>query len=310
MDNLAHTLIGIGVARAGLSRRFGPGTTLTLAIASNLPDVDVLWAVWDPMDRFLLRRTHTHALIALPVLAALLALAMRWRRPERSWPVLFGLSALGIALHLLFDLVNSFGVVLLWPFTPHRFELASIFIIDLFIWGVMVAPMVAAKFLKSEPSRRRGYQAAVALLAVYVVLCVAGHARAESLAREDLARKSLQPAALKVFPEPLGPHRFRSAARMGDDWTLSLWHVLGGSADSCGTIHTDESAPRVAELRATPAGRALDRFMAAPVWTLHPDGRVEVYDLRFNSVVVPRKGTFVVEFLPGEREPRSGSARP
>jgi hypothetical protein len=43
--------------------------------------------------------------------------------------------------------------------------------------------------------------------------------------------------------------------------------------------------------------------MAAPVWTLHPDGRVEVYDLRFDSVVVPRKGTFVVEFPPGSAEP-------
>lgn len=303
MDNLAHTVIGIGVARAGLSRRFGPGTTLTLAIASNLPDVDILWAVWDPLDRFLLRRTHTHALITLPILAALLAAALRWRRPDRSWPVLFGLSALGIALHLLFDLVNSFGVVLLWPFTPRRFELASIFIIDLFIWGLMIAPMVASRFLKSEPARRRGYQAAVALLAVYVVLCVAGHARTESLARGDLARKDLRPAVLKVFPEPLGPHRFRSAARVGDDWILSVWHVLGGSADPVRTIHTDESAPRVAELQATPAGRRLVRFMAAPVWTLHPDGRVEVTDLRFDSVVVPRKGTFVVEFPPGSAEP-------
>jgi len=176
----------------------------------------------------------------------------------------------------------------------------------------MVAPMVAAKFLKSEPSRLRGYQAAVTLLAVYVVLCVASHARAESLAREDLARKNLHPDSLKVFPEPLGPHRFRSAARVGDDWILSLWHVPGGSADSCGTIHTDESAPRVAELRATPAGRALVRFMAAPVWELRPDGRVEVHDLRFDSVVVPRKGTFVVEFPPGSMEPalRSGSGRP
>ncbi len=298
MDNLAHTLIGIGVARAGLSRRCGPGTTLTLALASNLPDIDVLWAFWDPLDRFLLRRTHTHALITLPILAALLALALRWRRPERSWLVLFGLSALGIALHLLFDLVNSFGVVLLWPFTLRRFELASVFIIDLFIWGVMIAPMVASRFLKSESARLRGYQSAVALLAVYVVLCSAGHARAESL-----ARKHFHADALQVFPEPLGPQRFRTAARVGDEWRVSLWEVLSGSEARVESLHTDEAAPRVAELRATPAGRRLGRFMAAPVWTLYPDGRIEVYDLRFNSLVVPRKGTFVVEFPPGRNEP-------
>lgn len=299
MDNLAHTLIGIGVSRAGLSKRFGPGTTLTLAIASNLPDIDVLWTFWDPLDRFLLRRTHTHALISLPILSALLAFAMRWRRPGRSWSVLFGLSALGIALHLLFDLINSFGVVLLWPFTPRRFELASIFIIDLFIWGVMTAPVAASRFLKSETAARRGYQAAVAALGVYLVLCLAGHAQAETLAR------GADPAAttLQIFPEPLGPHRFRAAARRGDEWDVFICHVLSGTVERRELVHTDEAAPRVAELRATPTGCRLERFMAAPVWTLYPDGRVEVYDLRFNSLVVVRKGTFLIEFPPGGSEP-------
>jgi len=303
LDNLAHTLIGIGVARAGLSRKFGPGTTLTLAIASNLPDIDVLWAIWDPWDRFMVRRTHTHALVTLPVLAALLATAIRVRHRDRPWTVLFGLSALGIALHLLFDLVNSFGVVLLWPFTLHRFELASIFIIDLFIWGVMLAPMIASWGVKSEDLRRRGYQAAVALLGVYVILCLAAHSQAEALARGDLARRNLHPTALQVFPEPLGPHRFRAVARVGAAWHVSLCRPASGACDERAVIPTHDSEPRVAEIRATPRGKALERFMAAPVWTLHPDGRVEVYDLRFRSLVVVRSGTFEIAFPPGGTDP-------
>lgn len=303
MDNLAHTLIGIGVARSGLSQRWGPGTTLTLAIASNLPDLDALYAIWDPWDRFMLRRTHTHAVIALPILAALLAFAMRWRRPDRSWSVLFGISALGIALHLLFDLVNSFGVVLLWPFTLHRFELASVFIIDLFIWGVMIAPIAAARFLKSDQARRRGYQAAVGALGAYVVLCVAAHAAAEAQIRSDLAAGRIEPSAVRVFPEPLGPHRFRAAVRVGDEWRVSLCRPFRGRSDARAVVPTHDDLPRVAEIRATPRGRMLERFMAAPVWTLHPDGRVEVYDLRFNSLVIRREGTFVVEFPAGSLDP-------
>ncbi len=303
MDNVAHTLIGVGVARAGLSRRFGPGTTLALAISSNLPDIDVLWAAWDPMDRFLLRRTHSHALVALPVLAALLASALRWRRPDRSWRVLFGLSALGIALHLLFDLVNSFGVVLLWPFAPTRFELSSVFIVDLFIWGVTIAPMAASRFLKTEGARTLGYRAALALLGVYLALCFGAHARALAMAREDLATRGLRAAALEAFPEPLGPHRFRSAALVGDAWRVSVCHVLTGEVEPREEVHTDAASPRVAALRATPLGRRLDRFMAAPVWTVRADGSAEVTDLRFNSLVVPRRGTFVVTFPPGSSEP-------
>ena len=304
MDNLAHTLIGIGVARAGLSRKFGPGTTLTLAIASNITDIDVLWCFWDPLDRFLLRRTHSHALITLPILAALLASVIHWRRRDRPWTVLFGLSALGIALHLLFDLVNSFGVVLLWPFTLHRFELASVFIIDLFVWMVMVAPMAASLFLNSDGAKQAAHRAALALLGIYVILCLAGHSQAEAVARGDLARQRLHADELRIFPEPFGPQRFRSAARVGGAWHVSLVHLGSGRTEPVSRIRTFDAEPRVAEIRATPTGRRLDWFMAAPVWTLHPDGRVTVYDLRFNSVIVPREGTFMVEFPPGSTEPR------
>jgi inner membrane protein len=303
MDNLAHTLIGVGVARAGLARRWGPGTTLTLAIASNLPDLDALYAWWDPLDRFLLRRTHTHALIMLPVLAAALAAVLRWRRPERPWTVLFGLSALGIALHLLFDLVNSFGVVILWPFTLHRFELASLFIIDLFVWCVMLAPLAAGIFLKSDRLKERCFQGAVALLGLYVVVCVAGNARAESAARDYLARQRLNAAELRLFPEPLGPLRFRAAARLGDQWHVALVHVPGGAVEPIRTVPTQDAAPRVAAIRATPLGKKLDWFMAAPVWTESRDGSVEVTDLRVNSLVIEREGVFVVRFPPGSLEP-------
>jgi inner membrane protein len=301
LDNLAHTLIGIGVARSGLSRRFGPGTTATLAIASNLPDLDVLWTIFDPWDRFMLRRTHSHAIVALPVLASLLALVLRRRYRHQSFGALFGLSALGIALHLLFDLVNSFGVVLLWPFTLRRFELASVFIIDLFIWAASLAPIVAGRWL-SEPRRLLAYRLSVASLGIYVVLCLAAHAQAEAIVRDDLARRSIHPRTLRVFPEPLGPHRFRSAALTENGWEVSLCSLLRG-IERREMIPTQPDAPRVAEVRAAPRGRKLDWFMAAPVWTLRPDGGVEVYDLRFVTLVLPRKGTFHVEFPPGSVEP-------
>jgi inner membrane protein len=304
VDNLAHTLIGIGVARSGLARRFGPGTTLTLAIASNLPDLDALYTLLDPWDRFMLRRTHTHALIAMPLLAALLALLLGRHYRERPWRVLFGLSLLGIVLHVVFDLVNSFGVVVLWPFSPRRFELESIFIIDLVLWGLPAGAMLAARFLKSEEGKERIYRVALTALGVYVVLCLAAHSRAEAQVREALAREKLHPRALRVFPEPLGPQRFRAAALVGGSWKVYLCSLVRGTTELRGEFPTDDGAPRVLEIRATPKGRALDRFMAAPVWTLEPDGRVTVDDLRFRSLVAPRSPTFHVEFAPGSVEPR------
>jgi inner membrane protein len=303
MDNLAHTLIGVGVARAGLSKKFGSGTTLTLAVASNLPDIDIAWAVWDPIDRFLLRRTHTHALVALPLLAAALAVLLRLRYRDRPWRVLFGLSCLGIALHLLFDLVNAYGVVLLWPFSGRRFELACVFIVDPVVWSLMGLPLIFARALTSEAARLRLWRGAVALLFVYAGACYAGHLRAAAVAREVAG------AEPRMFPEPPGPWRFRAAVRDGPVWRVYLIRPASGAWELRDTVRTDADDPRVAAVRSTPAGRRLEAFMAA-VWSVRPDGTIEVEDLRFRSLVVRRRSPLTVSFRPGDPTPRADQAKP
>lgn len=301
MDNLAHTLIGVGVARAGLAKRCGPGTTATLAIASNLPDVDVLWAVWDPIDRFVLRRQHSHSLVALPVLAAALALVVWWRRRDRPWTTLFGLSALGVALHLLFDLVNAFGVVLLWPFSDRRFELGCVFIVDLAVWSLMGLPLLIARKLPSDAARLRLWRSAVALLFAYAASCFAAQLRAEAIARRELGPT----AEFRLFPEPLGPFSFRAAWRTGDVWRIYRIRPFAGTLEQADLVSTDTDHPRVVEVRATPAGRRLEWFMAAPAWRVKDDGIVEVEDLRFSTLLFRRPPPLLVEFRPGDPEPRA-----
>jgi membrane-bound metal-dependent hydrolase YbcI (DUF457 family) len=298
LDNVAHTLIGIGVARAGLSKKFGPGTTLTLAVASNLPDLDVVWTLWDPIDRFVLRRTHSHALIAIPLLAAALALLLRMRYRDQSWRVLFGLSALGIALHLLFDLVNAYGVVLLWPFSDRRFELACVFIVDPFIWALMGLPLIAAKFLQTDASRLRLYRTAVVLLLAYASACYAGHLQTARIVQDVEGREA------RIFPEPPGPYRFRAAIRDGVVWRVYLVRPASGAWELRETISTDASDPRVVAVRETPEGRRLEAFMAAPVWRVTADGSMEVEDLRFKSLILGRRSPLTVVFRPGDPNPR------
>ncbi|HYE99867.1 MAG TPA: metal-dependent hydrolase [Planctomycetota bacterium] len=296
MDNLAHTLVGIGVSRAGLARRFGSGTTLTLAVASNAPDIDALVHVWDPFDMFLLRRTHTHALVVVPLLAVATALALRpWCRglPSKTH---VGLAALGIGLHLFLDLVNAFGVVLLWPFSWRRFELACVFVIDPVVWLLMLAPALAGKWMKTDDRRLRLWQGAVALLGAYLLLCQTAHWRAAAAVPAD-GRE------VRLFPEPLGPHRFRAAVRGEGAWEVYHIRVLPGRAERAAVVPTRVEAPRVRELRASPWGLRLEAFMAAPVWTLRDDGTVEVRDLRFESLVVPRRNPLVAVFPPGSSSP-------
>jgi inner membrane protein len=306
VDNVAHTLIGVGMARAGLAERYGRGTTLLLAVASNVPDVDIFWTMWDGWSRFLDRRTHSHAAVAWPALAALLAAAFRPFCPRIPWRALFGMSLLGIVGHVFFDYVNSFGVVVFWPFSRARPELGWIFIIDLAVWGILAAAIPLARL---RPPPERVWRCALAVLGVYVVLCGAGRAAAEVQVRRELLREGLPPAELRIFPEPLGPHRFRAAARVGDRWEVFLVRVFSGRVERAGAAPTDAGDPRVEEIRASPLGRRLEHFMAAPVWRRRPDGSVEVRDLRFEPLVVRRRNPFVGIFPPpGSGPPRVESA--
>src|SRR5213080_2319218 len=147
MDNITHTLIGIGLAKTGLSRRLGRGTTLILAVSSNLPDLDGVCLAFGPLG-FLWRRTVTHALPGGLWLALAASVIFRRIYPQLSWRTIFGLSALGIAAHILADLWNSYGVVLYWPFGWTRVSLDWIFILDVYIWAILVISLILALVLR------------------------------------------------------------------------------------------------------------------------------------------------------------------
>lgn len=305
MDNLTHTLIGVALARAGLARRCGRGTTLCLALASNLPDIDALFYAAPVDDPILHRRCLTHSLILVPLFAAGLAAALRWTRDPPPWRRLYGLSLLGALLHVFFDVVNSFGVVLAFPLTRTRYELAWLFIIDLALWALLLLPWL---LLLVPALRRRSetlFRASLAGVALYLALCAGGRARAGVLLERAAGPT---PAEFRyVFPEALGPHRFRGVLRRGEQYELWLLHVFQGRAELVLETRTDAAHPAVRALRESERGRALEWFFKAPVWRRDPEtGTVEAYDLRFRSTVLgERRMPFVYRFGPELTAPGS-----
>ena len=144
MDNLTHTLVGAALAQTGLKRRTGLAAA-TLMIAANLPDLDALGLAFG--HNLAWRRGWTHGPIGLAVLPILLAAAMlafdRWqqrrgRRPAARVPVRFGwlvaLAYLGTLSHPFLDLLNTYGVRLLMPFSERWYYGDTLFIIDVWLW--------------------------------------------------------------------------------------------------------------------------------------------------------------------------------
>ncbi|MBI4375492.1 MAG: metal-dependent hydrolase [Elusimicrobia bacterium] len=290
MENLTHTLSGLVVANAFFRRRLGPEAAPILAVASNLPDIDVLVHLTADPLAIASRRTFGHSLILLPVWTLILAWLFKRRYPQHSLPRLFGLCAVGGALHLLFDLINSFGVVLLWPLSLWRPELAIVFIIDLILTGLLLMPWALARFLER---RQRAFQLSAVLAASYLLFCFANRALAQRL----LARQSRSPDFSYVFPEPLGPHRWRGVLRHGERYSLFLIRTLSGEIEPRGELITHLSDAGVKRARDSERGRRLEAFFKAPVWQAGLRPEVSVYDLRFRSLLI-RRASFEFFFPP------------
>jgi membrane-bound metal-dependent hydrolase YbcI (DUF457 family) len=294
MDPVTHTLVGVGLANAFFRKGASAdrGSLPILAIASNLPDLDAVVHLTGDPAAVLMRRTFGHSLFLVPLWSLALALVLRRFWPGRGLRAIYGMTLLGACVHLLFDLINSFGVVLLWPASDWRPELAIVFIIDFALTGLLALPLlIVAARPRLRPLLPPLSRLSLACVALYLLFCGANRALAAGL----LARETREPVDFSyVFPEPLGPHRWRGVLRRGDEYRLYLIHSLTGRVEPAGTIRTDGSEPRVAAARRTPFGRRLDAFFKAPVWRLARTvtATVTAYDLRFQSLVLHRAPVF------------------
>jgi inner membrane protein len=301
MDNLTHTLIGVAVANSGLRRKFGRGTVIALAIASNIPDIDVFWGFVHHGPSFAYRRMLTHGVLGIPALAALCAMVHRRFFPHVSFRNWFLLYLLGAVLHVGFDLANSYGVVVLYPFSRHRFELAWLFIIDLALWFFLIAPLVVSRVRSPWTSFGDLSRVAVRCVMVYVAACALLHFRSEMAMNGFAVEAGMKPTFSYVFPEALGPQRFRGVLREGDTWRIYRIDSIPGTLVDFAQVKTQDGDPDVKKILETKEGRWIAWFAKAPVWKPvegAPEGgrRWSVRDLRFGSTVINRGNPFVYGF--------------
>jgi inner membrane protein len=301
MDPVTHTLIGAGIGNAFFRSKIGRGTAPIMVTASLLPDVDALVHLTGDPAAILMRRTFGHSLVMLPIWSLALAFLLRRFYPHLSLRTLFGMAFLGSCAHVFFDLVNSFGIVPLWPLSDWRPELAIIFIIDLILTGLFLIPLLVC-----SPRNMRTYlvpvsRIAMAFVALYVIFCGANRIMAQQVLSEESERMGIKPDFTYVFPEPLGPHRWRGVVREGNIYRIFLIGSLTGRLEPKGESKSSMNDPWVRQARSTPLAHRLEWFFKAPVWKVekNPESEpveVTVRDLRFRSAVIERESTFVYRF--------------
>ena len=292
MDNLTHSLVGAVLGQAGLKKKTGLAMP-ALIIGANLPDVDVTCFAWTTgLEHLAFRRGITHgppALVLLPLmLAGLLWGFDRWQtkrgtRPEGRLPVhfgwLFALSFIACLTHPAMDWLNVYGIRLLEPFSSQWFYGDTLFIIDPWIWAMLIAGIWVSRRREKAGALAWARPAQVGLAAMLAYIGVNGFVTVA--------------------------HGFHSAGHKPDDIEISSpLPVLSFVRDEISGrqndwFHLDESAerwvpfvkpedrcawPDLTEARRTNSQLAAFLFWSrAPFLTRAPDGSVVLRDARFTD---------------------------
>lgn len=203
MDTPSHGFAGALLGRMLPDRR-GARTAMSIGfVAAMLPDLD-FYFLSDRLDYLRNHRGWSHSFVFLPVFALAIAYLAKVFVRRARFRDLFVFAALGIASHIVFDWMTSFGTMFFTPFSRERYSLDWVFIIDPFF---TLIPLVGLVLAIARPAKgRRVARIAAASLFAYILFCGFLHSRALAAWRRIDQVAEGRPAA--VMPQLLSPFRW------------------------------------------------------------------------------------------------------
>ncbi|PYX51084.1 MAG: metal-dependent hydrolase [Acidobacteria bacterium] len=225
MEPLTHFLTGACLGRAGLNRKTALAT-LTLTLAAEAPDLDVIGSIRGSAFAFAHHRGFTHSLLGV-LLDALVVVGfvyLIWRVRGRKvkkpnlpprWGLLYLYACLAGLSHILLDFTNNYGVRPFWPFSERWYSWDIVFIVEpvmlvLLILGLVV-PALFGLIDKEigahrSPVPRGRLSATVALIGVVLMWGVRDyeHRRAVS-ALEARTYNGADPLRVSAYPKWIDP---------------------------------------------------------------------------------------------------------
>ncbi len=220
MDPFTHAISGAVLARVMPKQKLPGGTTWFLAIVAMLPDADYLLRLFSDVLYLRYHRGVTHSILLLPLWTWLCYSLIP--RQRRKYPVMPWLIAAALGLHIVFDLVTSFGTMILAPLSNMRFTWDLVFIIDPLFTLTLLIPLVLT-WVWPTHARRLCAIAFIGMTA-YLGLAYANHQHALTLARQN------QPQAERVsaLPLPFSPFRWQLIAEYPDHYQRAAVDLLPG----------------------------------------------------------------------------------
>jgi inner membrane protein len=246
MEPLTHFLTGACLARSGFNRKTALAT-LTMTLAAEAPDIDIVTYLKGPTAGFAHHRGITHTFVGIPFIAAAVLLLVwiieqirqRFENQEKrqarlrkrglpvdkNWVLLYGFALLAGLSHLLLDFTNNYGIRPFEPFSYKWYAWDTVFIYEPLLYvaliGGLVLPRLFALINEEIGSRARKPRGQVgAIFALLGVLAVWGvrdyeHRKAVS-ALNARVYQGADPIRVSALAYPLNPFHWYGIAETRD----------------------------------------------------------------------------------------------
>lgn len=321
MEPVTHVLTSIALSRAGLNKLTRAATPILLA-SGLAADVDWFTRLGTAAAFLRGHRTTTHsipgtAVIAVGVALAAWLLGKKYPKFAVTVSTAFLISVIGASVHLFMDLLNGYGVKLLWPFSTKWYACDIADSVDSWILFILIVGLFVPELFRlvldeigSRPKihgRRRG--------AIFALVCVGMvisgrtflHERAVALldSREYRAQTPLLVAA---FPKSSNPFLWSGVVETDNAvFNLEVPVVIGRAFDPDQAAVHFKPQPSDTLKNAVACRTAIEFLNSArfPLARVQPEGdgfQVRLRDMRFATELPGSRGIVAVVDLNAQNQ--------
>ncbi len=245
-------LTGACMGRSGFNRKTALAT-VTMVLAAEVADIDVLWSLKGSTAGLQHHRGITHSFVGVPFMAAAaVGLVWLWHRyrhrrlgsvttkgPPLRWGFLYFCASLAALSHLLLDYTTAYGIRLFEPFNYRWYSWDIVYIVEPLMLLVLVAGLALPALLglvsqevgarSKVPRGRTG--AIIALICVVVIWGVRDYQHRRALtALNSFLYHQERPLRIGAYPYMINPFQ---------------WHGVVEATDFFETVPVNSQGPGV-----------------------------------------------------------------
>jgi inner membrane protein len=139
MDPVTHAVTGVAFSKiAGEQIDISNPVFVAIVVGSVFPDIDIILQKWGDYVYLKNHRGFTHSIVGLGISSILISLVIMMIY-NTSFIGVFSGVIIGLITHISWDLLNSYGAKILWPFYKKKISCSLLVVFDPIILMQLIA---------------------------------------------------------------------------------------------------------------------------------------------------------------------------